>query len=94
MSLISRNLALKLFLYSSKDFCKEAMIWRQLNHENVLPFYGVDTKEFHPRLAMVLPWMSHGNMMDYLKDHPNTNRIALVTEFRHFNDDSRLLTPV
>ena len=55
------------------------MIWRQLNHENVLPFYGVDAEEFAPRLAMVLPWMSHGNMMSFLEDHPDVDRVLLAT---------------
>jgi len=62
-----------------QDFCKEAMIWRQFNHENVLPFYGVDAKEFAPRLAMVLPWMAYGNMMSFLESHPDINRVLLVT---------------
>ena len=62
-----------------QDFCKEAMIWRQLNHENVLPFYGVSAEEFAPRFAMVLPWMSNGNMMAYLKIHPDVNRVKLVS---------------
>lgn len=30
------------------------MIWRQLNHENVLPFYGVNAEEFTPRLAILV----------------------------------------
>ena len=93
-SCMSLTLDTRLFFSTmNQDFCKEAMIWRQLSHENVLPMYGVNAEEFTPRLAMVLPWMSHGNMMDYLKDHPNTNRIVLVTEFRHLNDDSKLLIP-
>ncbi|KAH8110411.1 kinase-like protein [Phellopilus nigrolimitatus] len=61
-----------------QDFCKEAMIWRQFCHPNILPFYGVCTEEFSPRLALVSPWMDNGDVLSYLKHNPDTDRIALI----------------
>lgn len=65
---------------ASKEFTKEALIWRQLNHPNVLPFYGVYYwDDSHSRLCLVSPWMAQGNVVDYLrKDLPLTNRVALA----------------
>ncbi|KAL1743944.1 kinase-like domain-containing protein, partial [Schizophyllum fasciatum] len=63
----------------SKDFTKEAMIWRQLNHPNVLPFYGVYyLDDARNRLCLVSPWMEEGNVVNYLQRCPSTNRVALA----------------
>ncbi|KAJ7651265.1 kinase-like domain-containing protein [Roridomyces roridus] len=48
-----------------KEFGKEAIIWRQLCHPNVLPFYGLYT--FLGRLCLVSPWMENGHIRGYLK---------------------------
>ncbi|KAH8113199.1 kinase-like protein [Phellopilus nigrolimitatus] len=60
------------------DFCKEAMIWRQFRHQNILPFYGVSTDEFSPRLALVSPWMDNGDVLSHLKRSPDINRTTLI----------------
>lgn len=62
-----------------QSFCKEAMLWRQFDHPNVLPFYGVCVNEFSPQLAMVAPWMHFGNILKYLMLHPDVNRIEMVS---------------
>ncbi|KAJ7738433.1 hypothetical protein B0H14DRAFT_2407896, partial [Mycena olivaceomarginata] len=41
-----------------KKFGREALIWRQLSHPNLLPFFGVYTLE--SRLCLVSPWMDNG----------------------------------
>lgn len=48
-----------------------------LKHKNILPFYGVSTTiaEF----CLVFPWYGYGNIMDYLKNKPDTNRFALAS---------------
>ena len=53
---------------------------KQVEHDNVLPFYGVSTtvSEF----CMVFPWYGNGNVMDYLKKNPNVNRFDLVSIFK------------
>ncbi|KAF7975372.1 hypothetical protein HWV62_9703 [Athelia sp. TMB] len=50
-----------------KSFAREAVIWRQLSHPNVLPFYGVfRLGSQYERLCLVCPWMSNGNLSEYL----------------------------
>ncbi|KAF7968676.1 hypothetical protein HWV62_29725 [Athelia sp. TMB] len=50
-----------------KGFAREAVIWRQLSHPNILPFYGIfRLGTEHERLCLVCPWMSNGNLSEYL----------------------------
>ncbi|KAJ7831167.1 kinase-like domain-containing protein, partial [Mycena leptocephala] len=56
-------------------FSREALIWRQLAHPNVLPFFGVyylDT-----RLCLVSPWMENGNIMKFLEINKPATGICL-----------------
>lgn len=54
------------------------MIWRQLDHPNILPFYGVCKDEFAPRFAMVSPWMEGGDLPSYLKQNEYADRVTIV----------------
>ncbi|KZP02198.1 kinase-like protein, partial [Athelia psychrophila] len=47
-----------------KSFSREAVIWRQLSHPNVLPFYGVFVNSW--KLGLVSPWMKNGDMSHFL----------------------------
>ena len=49
---------------AQKSLWREAIVWRQLNHSNVLPFYGLT--DFDGRVGMISPWMERGNIMQYL----------------------------
>ncbi|KAF5353079.1 hypothetical protein D9758_008754 [Tetrapyrgos nigripes] len=50
-----------------KDFLKEAILWRQLDHPNILPFLGLYfLDECKKRLCLVSPWMENGNARQYL----------------------------
>ncbi|KAJ7765080.1 hypothetical protein DFH07DRAFT_811344 [Mycena maculata] len=65
-----------------KEFYREALIWRQLSHSNLLPFFGVyylkDTKN---RLCLVSSWMENGNIARYLKNNPaGINRLTLILD--------------
>ena len=53
---------------------------KQLKHKNILPFYGVSTtvSEF----CLVFPWYRNGNIMDYLKENPDTNQFELASTVR------------
>ncbi|KAF9441592.1 kinase-like protein [Macrolepiota fuliginosa MF-IS2] len=75
-----------------KVFLKEAMIWGQLQHPNLLPFYGVyHLDDSHGRICLVSPWMENGTIVEYLRAHPGVNRPLLVRdiaqglEFLHRN---------
>ncbi|KAJ6598287.1 kinase-like domain-containing protein [Mycena vulgaris] len=48
-----------------KEFGREALIWRQLSHPNLLPFFGLYYLE--NRLCLVAPWMENGNILEYLR---------------------------
>ncbi|KAF7333427.1 Protein kinase domain-containing protein [Mycena venus] len=62
-----------------KEFGREALIWRQLCHPNLLPFFGVYYLD--NRLCLVSPWMEHGNVMQFLgKAPPGTNRLSLILD--------------
>ncbi|KAJ7666763.1 kinase-like domain-containing protein [Mycena polygramma] len=61
-----------------KDFGREAVIWRQLCHPNLLPFFGVYYLD--NRLCLVSPWMRNGNIMEFLRTHSNTNRLSLILD--------------
>ncbi|KAJ7621324.1 kinase-like domain-containing protein [Roridomyces roridus] len=74
-----------------KEFGHEALIWRQLCHPNLLPFYGLYYLE--SRLCIISPWMENGNILDYVKStKPTVDRclswildIALGVEYLHKN---------
>ncbi|TDL23879.1 kinase-like protein [Rickenella mellea] len=64
-----------------KNFSHEAVMWRQLRHPNILPFYGVFKGNQHfDRLCLVSPWMDAGNVIDYLNVHTDVNRLALLSD--------------
>ena len=44
-------------------FNREAIIWRQLDHQFILPFYGIDQQTFANRPCMVSPFVRKGNVM-------------------------------
>ncbi|KAF9078166.1 hypothetical protein BDP27DRAFT_1356857 [Rhodocollybia butyracea] len=75
--------AIRHFLFQENEFIKtcyrEAFIWRQLRHENILPFIGMND-EFSPNLWLISPWMKNGNISDFLKSHPSHNVFNSVIE--------------
>ena len=66
-------------LEAKKVIWRLAPIWKRLVHENVLPFYGVDTSTF--QLALVYEWGQNGNIMEYLEFNPEASRPKLVFFF-------------
>ncbi|KAG6818671.1 hypothetical protein H0H93_002930 [Arthromyces matolae] len=48
----------------------EAILWGQLYHPNVLPFFGLFHSISLQRPCLVSPWMRHGNIINYLREHP------------------------
>jgi len=53
---------------------------KQVEHANILPFYGVSTTVAD--LCLVFPWYENGNIMEYLKKVPDANRFDLVSTFK------------
>ncbi|KAI3603722.1 hypothetical protein WG66_006690 [Moniliophthora roreri] len=63
-----------------KEFYHEALIWAQLHHPNILPLTGVNEQLFAPRPCLVSPWMSNGNVNEFLKAFPETDRLTFMCE--------------
>ncbi|KAF5353073.1 hypothetical protein D9758_008752 [Tetrapyrgos nigripes] len=64
-----------------KEFLKEAIVWRQLDHPNVLPFLGLYFLDASKqRICLISPWMDNGNLNHYLADgsHGYTDRLTLA----------------
>jgi hypothetical protein len=51
--------------------------WKTLRHPNILPLIGVIMSE--TQFAMVSDWMADGNINDFVKAHPDANRLELVS---------------
>ncbi|KIM83936.1 hypothetical protein PILCRDRAFT_68714 [Piloderma croceum F 1598] len=62
-----------------KEFTSEAVTWRQLKHQNVLPFYGVFRLE-DDRLCLASPWMENGNIVRFLASAPETKCVPLMLD--------------
>ena len=54
--------------------CQEAIIWKRLEHKNIVPLLSITTAP----LQLVSEWMPGGELTDYIKNHPNPNRLGLV----------------
>ncbi|TFK20896.1 kinase-like protein [Coprinopsis marcescibilis] len=69
-----------------KDYSREAMIWSQLHHPNILPFYGIYYWATEPdklRISLLSPWMENGDISKYLKQNINNSeldRLPLVVD--------------
>ncbi|KAG6916432.1 hypothetical protein DXG01_006836 [Tephrocybe rancida] len=59
-----------------KQFSKEAILWGQLCHTNVLPVYGL--YHFKNRICIVAPWMDNGDIVTYLELNPIVDRRFLA----------------
>jgi len=57
-------------------FEREMEFWAQLNHPNILPFYGIVT-DIGQHIHMVSPWQDNGNLLEYVKGTVGVDHIAL-----------------
>ena len=79
-----------------QQFSKEAIIWGQLKHRNLLPLYGVSagikiTGIDYEHPCLVSPWMENGNIRVFVRTNPTVNRFKLVSSPRPSCDTA--LTP-
>ena len=51
-------------------------MWKTLRHPNVLQLIGVTMTS--DRFEMISDWMLNGNITDFVRAHPQTNRMELV----------------
>jgi len=52
--------------------------WTGLQHPNVLPFIGSVT--LGSKLYIVSPWMENGDVLEYLRQYPERNRVKLLLQ--------------
>ena len=57
----------------TKDFAREALIWRQMRHVNILELRGIDMVTFDNGPSMVLPWVQDGNIRQYMDRNPQVD---------------------
>ena len=71
---------LRRFLFwPSKRLCTNAVIWKRLQHPNVVRFLGLGSD--FPPISLVYDWMSNGNLSSYVRERPNINKLDLVGIF-------------
>ncbi|KAK0215153.1 kinase-like domain-containing protein, partial [Armillaria fumosa] len=63
-----------------KEFCREVLVWRNLNHGNAVPFIGINDDLFNPSFCLISPWMNGGNVISFLAKHPEHNRMQCIKE--------------
>ncbi|KAG6906135.1 hypothetical protein DXG01_015758 [Tephrocybe rancida] len=64
--------------HALRKFWKEAMLWGQLSHPNVLTIYGLFL--FRNRVSIVSPWMKNGYITKYLEQNPDAPRALLAAD--------------
>ncbi|KAK7036564.1 hypothetical protein VNI00_011497 [Paramarasmius palmivorus] len=61
-------------------FCREALVWTQFDHPNLLSLFGVNTTLFSPGFCLVSPWMANGDIITYLEKNPGHDRMKSIYE--------------
>jgi len=64
---------------------REALAWKELNHPNIVPFLGIADYEQVCRgavsqLCLVSPWMSGGNIMEFVESNPSMDRLPFLLD--------------
>ncbi|KAG6827960.1 hypothetical protein H0H87_003252, partial [Tephrocybe sp. NHM501043] len=58
---------------------REILPWAQINHDNILPFYGIfQLEKGSARLGIVSPFLENGNVVEFLRRNPQANRPSLI----------------
>ncbi|XP_058630423.1 tyrosine-protein kinase ABL1 isoform X1 [Onychostoma macrolepis] len=61
-----------------EEFLKEAAVMKEIKHPNLVQLLGVCTRE--PPFYIITEFMTHGNLLDYLRDcnHEEVNAVVLL----------------
>ena len=62
--------------HRSQAFFREVMLWQDLRHNHITPFLGIDTTVFELAPCLVIPWMEHGNVMEYVRNLVQKNGLS------------------
>ena len=58
-------------------FYREVVVWRRLQHPNIVPFLGVVAKI--PPFKIVCQWMENGRITEYARKCPDVDHVDLVS---------------
>ncbi|KAJ7067087.1 kinase-like domain-containing protein [Mycena amicta] len=58
---------------------REALVWKELRHPNILPFIGIDRETFPSAYCLVSPWMRNGNVLAFLQQHGHGQVILFLS---------------
>jgi len=64
-------------LGAQKRFVREIEVWSKLSNNHILQFYGIVT-DLGANIYMVSPWLENGDVLDYIKKHPDANILDLI----------------
>ncbi|KAJ7617184.1 kinase-like domain-containing protein [Roridomyces roridus] len=65
-SVALRRMRMTEHFHVRSKFCREAIEWKRLRHDYIVPLLGIDAESFTTSLCMVSPWMQHGTVIHYL----------------------------
>ena len=69
--------------WASQTFFNAAIWLKRLSHPNIVPFIGATVDP----LQLVMEWMPDRNLAEYLQEHPEANRICLVSPLLFASSD-------
>ena len=59
-------------------FYHEVVGWKHMSHPNVVPFLGISETLFP--FCIISPWLSGGNILEYIRRYRGVNRLHLVSD--------------
>ena len=62
------------YLTKLQALFQEAVVWKRLVHENIVPFLGVNLDP----LQLISEWVTGGDLSQYVNTNPSADRIGLV----------------
>ncbi|KAF5357130.1 hypothetical protein D9756_006790 [Leucocoprinus leucothites] len=64
-----------------KMYAKEAVLWGNAHHPNIVPFYGIFFRDkAQKQVCLVSPWFLNGNLIEYLKSNPSKPRLLYIKD--------------
>ena len=69
-------MSIEALIVVTQKFCKEVLMWKSLDHKNVLPLLGATMSD--NTLTMISEWMVNGNINEFINAHGSVNRFELV----------------
>ncbi|KDQ10198.1 hypothetical protein BOTBODRAFT_178386 [Botryobasidium botryosum FD-172 SS1] len=57
---------------------REASVWQNLHHPNILPFLGLTT--LGSVTYLISPWMENGDLLAYVRRHPGADCLTLLLQ--------------